>query len=135
VLESDTTGQPLYVIMQVNSVHDRKTAEAALAESESRWSFALEAARQGVWDHDSRTGKIFYSPMWRKMRGIPEDEAVDDRQELWLERIHPDDRERIRSTVSRQNLGDDGFDILEYRERSRDGRYIWILSRGKPVEW
>jgi len=134
-LNSDTTGQPLYVILQVNSIEERKAAEAALAESESRWSFALEAARQGVWDHDSRTGKLFYSPMWRTMRGIPEDEAIDHRQDLWLERIHPDDRERIRSTVSRQNLGQDGYDILEYRERCRDGRYIWILSRGKPVEW
>lgn len=135
VLESDVTGQPMYVIAQLNSIDRRKTVEAALAESEGRWHFALEAARQGVWDHDSRTGRMFYSPMWRTMRGIPQDEVIDDRQESWLERIHPEDRERIRSTVSRQNLGDDGFDILEYRERRRDGRYIWILSRGKPVAW
>ncbi len=135
VLDSDATGQPLYIIAQISSIDQRKAAEAALTESESRWHFALEAARQGVWDHDSRTGNIFYSPMWRTMRGIPEHEAIDDRQETWIERIHPDDRERIRSTVSRQNLGDDGYDILEYRERHRDGRYIWILSRGKPVAW
>lgn len=135
VLPSDITGEPLYVVAQITPIERRKVAEAALAESESRWNFALEAARQGVWDHDARTGKIFYSPMWRIMRGIPRDEAVDDRQEAWLERLHPDDRERIRSTVARQNLGDDGYDTLEYRERHRDGHYIWILSRGKPVEW
>jgi diguanylate cyclase (GGDEF)-like protein/PAS domain S-box-containing protein len=135
VLESDVTGQPVYIIAQLNSIDRRKAAEAALVESESRWHFALEAARQGVWDHDSRTGRMFYSPMWRTMRGIPQDEAIDDRQESWIERIHPEDRDRIRSTVSRQNLGDDGYDILEYRERHRDGRYIWILSRGKPVAW
>lgn len=134
-LESDVTAQPMYIIAQITNIDRRKAAESALLESESRWNFALEAARQGVWDHDSRTGQVFYSPMWRTMRGIPEDEVIDGRQELWLERIHPDDRERIRSTVSRQNLGDDGYDILEYRERRRDGRYIWILSRGKPVEW
>jgi diguanylate cyclase (GGDEF)-like protein/PAS domain S-box-containing protein len=135
VLESDVTGQPIYIIAQLSSIDRRKAAEAALTESESRWHFALEAARQGVWDHDGRTGHMFYSPMWRTMRGIPQDEAIDDRQESWIERIHPDDRGRIRSTVSRQNLGDDGYDILEYRERHRDGHYIWILSRGKPVAW
>jgi diguanylate cyclase (GGDEF)-like protein/PAS domain S-box-containing protein len=135
VLESDLTGQPVYIIAQLSSIDRRKTAEAALAESESRWHFALEAARQGVWDHDARTGHMFYSPMWRTMRGIPQHETIDDRQDTWIERIHPDDRDRIRATVSRQNLGDDGYDILEYRERHRDGRYIWILSRGKPVAW
>lgn len=135
VLDSETTGAPIYVVVQVSSIDHRKQVERALAESESRWHFALEAARQGVWDHDARTGRMFYSPMWRTMRGIPEDEEIDDNQEAWLARLHPDDRERIRLTVSRQNKGDQGYDILEYRERHRDGHYIWILSRGKPIEW
>ncbi len=135
ILHSDATGEPMYIIAQLGSVDRRKRAEAALKESESRWHFALESARQGVWDHDSRTGAMFYSPMWRTMRGIPQDEPLDDSQQAWLSRLHPDDRARIQPNVSRQNEGEDGYDILEYRERHRDGHYIWILSRGKPVEW
>ncbi len=134
-LDSNSTGQPVYVIAQFASIAQRKQAEAALTESESRWNFALAAARQGVWDHDARTGRVYYSAVWRAIRGIPEDEPVDDRQEVWLQRLHPEDRERIRETVGRQNLGEDGYDTLQYRERHRDGHYIWILSRGKPVEW
>ena len=34
------------------NVSERRRIEAALAESESRWNFALEGAGQGVWDHD-----------------------------------------------------------------------------------
>lgn len=135
VLKSESTNEPMYMIVQVGSIDHRKQMENALAESESRWHFALEAARQGVWDHNNRTRRMFYSPMWRTIRGIPYNEEVDDDQQAWLERVHPDDRERIRPNVSRQNEGEDGYDILEYRERHRDGHYIWILSRGKPVEW
>ncbi|WP_196259093.1 diguanylate cyclase [Pelagibacterium limicola] len=135
VLRSDQTGDPLYVVAQFSSIDRRKRAEAALAESESRWHFALEAARQGVWDHDNRTKTMFYSPMWYKMRGIPPGEKVDDSQEGWLSRLHPEDRQRIRGVVGKQNTGEDGYDILEYRERHREGHYVWILSRGKPVEW
>src|SRR5690606_28432565 len=76
------------------------------------------------------------SHMWRVLRGIPDNEPIGENHDLkWLERIHPDDRERVRSDSKKQGLGRDGHDTLEYRELTRDGRYIWILSRGKPIEW
>lgn len=135
VLRSDQTGAPLYLVAQFSSIDRRKKAETALTESENRWHFALEAAKQGVWDHDNRTKRLFYSPMWYKLRGIPEGEEVDDSREGWLSRLHPDDADRIRNLVGKQNDGEDGFDTLLYRERHRDGHYVWLLSRGKPIEW
>jgi len=126
---------PALVLVQMNSIELQKRAEAALAASESRWNFALESARQGVWDHDIRNDTMFYSRMWRVMRGIPPDEEVDGDQAKWLARVHPDDRPQIIDNVDRQDKGDSDFDALEYRELTRDGRYVWILSRGKPVEW
>jgi diguanylate cyclase len=132
---SDVSGRPLYAIVQVINIERQKRAEEALATSESRWNFALESAGQGVWDHDIRRDDMFYSRMWRQMRGIPEDEYVDPAQEKWLARVHPDDVPRILATVAKQDSGEDGYDTLEYRERHRDGHWIWILSRGKPVEW
>jgi PAS domain S-box-containing protein len=135
LLRSDVTGRPLYAIVQIINIDRQKRAEAALAESESRWNYALESAGQGVWDHDVRRDDMFYSRMWRRMRGIPDDEYVDPSQEKWLERVHPGDVQRILETVKKQDHGVDGYDTLEYRERHRNGGWIWILSRGKPVEW
>jgi diguanylate cyclase len=135
LLRSDSTSRPLYAIVQIINIDRQKRAEAALAESESRWNNALESAGQGVWDHDIRKDDMFYSRMWRKMRGIPEGEYVDPAQEAWLARVHPDDVPRILATVNKQDAGEDGHDTLEYRERHRDGHWIWLLSRGKPVEW
>ena len=135
VLRSERTDRPLYVILQLTNIDRQKRAEAALVYSESRWNSALEAAGQGVWDYDARTREVYYSPMWRKMRGFNPGEHIDSRQESWLARVHPDDRERIRELVGKQDSGVDGYDTLEYRERHRDGHYIWILSRGRPVEW
>ena len=134
-LRSDHSGRPIYAILQVMNIDRQKKAEEALAYSESRWNFALEAAGQGVWDYDARTDTVFYSDGWRRMRGIPVGEYVDSAQSEWLKRVHPDDVPRILATVGKQNQGEDGYDILEYRERHRDGHWVWILSRGRPVEW
>ena len=116
-------------------ITERKRAEEALAESESRWNFALEGAGQGVWDHNLKNGTAYFSPTWRKMRGIGLDDPVDPSREAWLERVHPDDRERLIAETDQQNSGELRQNSFEYRERHRDGHYIWILSRGKPVEF
>lgn len=131
----NSAGRPLQIILQLSDINRQKLAEAELAYAESRWNFALEGARQGVWDHDIRRDKMFYSRMWRRMRGYADDETIDDSQEAWISRLHPDDRTRILSVIQKQDAGEDGFDTIEYRERHRDGHYVWILSRGKPVEW
>ena len=116
-------------------VTDRKRAEDDLAESESRWNFALEGAGQGVWDHDLRRKSAFFSPMWRKMRGIGPEEKIDPSRDAWLARVHPDDRQRIADEAVRQNSGELKQNSFEYRERHRAGNWIWILSRGQAVEW
>jgi diguanylate cyclase (GGDEF)-like protein/PAS domain S-box-containing protein len=134
-LFEEPPGTPRQLVIQITSIELQKRAEEALAASESRWNFALESARQGVWDHDIRNDTMFYSRMWRVMRGIPPDEDVDGDQRKWIDRIHPDDRPHILANVDKQDLGDTDFDALEYREQRRDGSYVWILSRGRPVEW
>lgn len=125
--------RPLYLIVQISNIDGEKAAIAALSEAESRWNFALDSAGQGVWDHDLRTGKVFYSARWKILRGFDPSEEVDPAS--WLSRVHPDDRARIMEHVRRQDSGELAYNEFEYRERHRDGHWVWILSRGKPVEW
>lgn len=136
VLLDDASGSPQHLIVQLANIELQKRAEEALAYSESRWNYALESAGQGVWDHDIVHDTMFYSRMWRIMRGIPPDETIPPQhQPEWLSRIHPDDLQHVLDNIDRQDKGADDFEGLEYRERRRDGSYVWILSRGKPVEW
>ena len=128
-------GEIIGLVGVCRDITERRQAEAALIEIESRWNFALEGAGQGVWDHNLKNGTAYYSPMWRRMRGIGLDEPIDPAREAWLARVHPDDRERLIRETNEQNAGERKQNAFEYRERHRDGHYIWILSRGKPVEW
>jgi len=135
VLLNDPDRSSPETILQFIDISRQKHAESILSEGEGRLSYALDAARQGVWDLDLRAGTAYYSRMWREMRGIGPTEHVDSSMEAWLSNVHPDDRERLRILATQQNKGEIGYNIMEYRERHRDGHYIWILSRGKPIEW
>lgn len=134
-LGADEHGYLPSCILQFVDIDRERRAADAIARSESRLRFALEAAGQGVWDYDAGRDEIYHSSTWRTMRGMGPDEAVDPSREAWFRRLHPDDVERVQSVVDKQEHGDDGFDAMEYRERHRDGHYIWILSRGRPVAW
>ncbi len=117
----------------MTDIERQKRAEDALAASERRWNHALESAGQGVWDHDLRRGgDVFYSRMWRIMRGFAPDEEVDGALDAWLERVHPDDRERLRETVAKQNAGEIPRNAFEYRERHRDGHYSGSCRAAVP---
>lgn len=126
---------PDLIILQLTNIEAQKQAEAALIYTEKRWRFALQSARQGVWDYDYRTDTIFYSDGWRLMRGYEPDEWVDGATEAWHSRIHPDDLPGVKANIGRQETSDETFQGLEYRERRKDGSYVWVLSRGRAVEW
>jgi PAS domain S-box-containing protein len=131
----DASDEIVGIVGVCRDISERKHAEAALAASESRWHLALDGAGQGVWDHDLRNKTAFFSPVWRQMRGIGLTDEIDPSRDAWLARVHPDDRPRIIDETHRQNSGELKQNTFEYRERHRDGHWMWILSRGRAVEW
>ncbi|MBB4064648.1 sensor domain-containing protein [Gellertiella hungarica] len=106
-----------------------------LVERESRWNHALVGSDLGVWDHNFRTGSYYYSDVWKSLRGIPVEEEVNPNFDDWIRNIHPDDQARVIEAVAGQNAGDERYQVFEYRERHREGHFIWIECRGSVVEW
>ncbi len=131
----DKAGTPQYLLAMSEDITEQKRAEAALAASERRWAFALESAEQGVWEADIANKSAYYSPMWKRIRGLDADEEVDGDIERWLQRVHPDDRVRVRETIAEQDAGHIPREDFEYREWHKDGHYIWISSKGAPDAW
>ncbi len=107
----------------------------SVSTRDKRLQTALEAAEQGVWDHNNLTGVKYHSPTWRRMRGLKGDDPLPTTLETWLARIHPDDQASVVDYVRRQDAGELTQIAYEFRERHQDGRWLWMLSRGKPVEW
>jgi len=106
-----------------------------LAERESRWNYALIGSGLGVWDHNHRSGTKYYSETWKEIRGMGPDEEADGDYEEWLALLHPDDRAFVIKAIERQIAGDPEYQVFEYRERHKDGHWVWIECRGACVEW
>ncbi len=108
------------------------SAVAQIAASEERYEYALAAANDGLWDWNIITGAVYYNPLYFQMLGYEPGELGLRTESYWIERLHPEEREYVLATA-RQRLADDGAYELEFRMRTKDGGYKWILSRGKVV--
>jgi diguanylate cyclase (GGDEF)-like protein/PAS domain S-box-containing protein len=126
---------PPALIVQTIDIDERKRNALELAQRESRWNHALESAGQGVWDHDFARGDLFYSRQWRAIRGLQPNDPIDPSLDAWIKTVHPDDRAHVLAEIAKQESGEASFNVFSYRERHKDGRWIWIESRGAVVEY
>jgi PAS domain S-box-containing protein len=117
------------IIMDITGL---KQAEAELRESEQRFRLMAETIQDVFWIATRRIGKTVYvSPgfeyIWGRTR-----EALYRNPKLFLETVHPEDRERVRTEIIAAREGSIPWDH-EYRIIRPDGTARWIQNRGFPV--
>ncbi|WP_377473427.1 MAG: PAS domain S-box protein [Microcoleus anatoxicus] len=108
----------------------RKQAEAALKESEERFRQLAENIESVFWISDIPKDEIIYvSPAYEKIWGIKCAELYAE-PKSFLERIHPEDKQRIVGNLPKQILGK--YDE-EYRLVKPNGEISWIRDRAFPI--
>ncbi len=128
-LQRDETGRPLYVIVMIQDISERKRLEEELRESEQRWRNLTEALPQLVWTATPDGTCDYFSTQWTEHTGIPESRLLGWQ---WLETLHPDDHEPTRQLWTNSVAGLGPYDV-EYRVRRKDGAYRWFKTRGVPI--
>ncbi len=118
----------------IQDITEQKRAEKALRISEERLSFAISASSDAIWEMNPNTGTVYYSPRWYEMLGYSGQEFPMTR-EKWKSLCHPADCQGMRIMMQRvlASPGSPGY-TSEFRLRHREGRWVWILSRGKVVK-
>ena len=110
----------------------RQQVEKALLQSEERWQILLQGNNDAVWDLNIETNEVIYSLRWKEMLGYEEHELENNNNE-WLKRIHPDDFDRVTAQNQDYFARKISKYAIEYRLQSKDGSYKWILGRAQAV--
>jgi diguanylate cyclase (GGDEF)-like protein/PAS domain S-box-containing protein len=112
-------------------IADRQQAQQLLQESEERLESILNSLEEVVWSTELNPPKLIYlNPAAEGVYGRSVSDFFDNIN-LWLEIVHPDDREKIVETP--QMLLESGTLNLEYRILRPDGEVRWLSSRRRVI--
>jgi PAS domain S-box-containing protein len=112
-----------------NELAECRRVEAELRESDFQLRLALKASRMGTWDWNIQTGLIRWSDNLEALFGLKPGE-FDGSFEMFVARLHPDDRDRVLAAIAHAVATGDDYNI-EFRVVYPNGRIRWALSQGK----
>ncbi|MGH8017215.1 MAG: PAS domain-containing protein, partial [Opitutaceae bacterium] len=129
--ENDASGRRVRATGITMDVTERREAERAQRETAARLEAFARNLTDVLWINDPRRARQLYvSPAFETLWGRRAADLYTNSM-LWVESIHPQDRERVRAEFdSRAELG---LYDTDYRVVRPDASIIWIRDRGFPV--
>ncbi|MYN43918.1 EAL domain-containing protein [Pseudoduganella sp. FT93W] len=131
--EFNSDGSVARVVGILADISEKKQAAAALREQQQRLSRVIEGSDQGYWDWNMQTQQFEVSARWEEMLGYRAGE-MDISVGNWHNLVHPDDLPATMASIQRHLSGASASHEAEFRARTRDGGWRWILTRGRIVQ-
>jgi PAS domain S-box-containing protein len=125
----DADGKRTGWLHRITEYTDRKELVETLRDREQQLATAQAIAHVGSWSWDVATDTVTWSDELYRMYGLDPAEH-DATYEGFLNRIHPDDRRRVRGLVEATFAGTDEF-AFDARIVRKDGEVRWIRGLGR----
>jgi two-component system, NarL family, sensor histidine kinase UhpB len=110
---------------------ERHRISAAHRASEERFQLAVSGAAAGFWDWDLRSGAMYISSSFKEIMGY-EDEELPNDPRLLRDAIHPDDVDRVFTSLKAHLEHKSIYDV-EYRVRGKSPDCRRVQSRGQAL--
>lgn len=119
---------------EVKKSKELEQARKALQDREERLDMALKGGNLGTWDWNILADEVIFDTRWAKMKGYAQNEIKPHKSSLEA-LVHPDELPRVHELLQAHIQGKTPFYEAMYRMRTKSGDWIWILDKGKVIEW
>lgn len=126
----DDDGTLQRAIFAFEDITDRRAQETQLRQAHRQLANAVEAGAIGIWEWDVQENRVVGGREFANTFSVdPEHAEQGIELDLFVSKIHEDDRERVGEQVEKA-LSACGDYEAEYRVWTADNEYRWVLARG-----
>jgi len=121
-LVRDRQGEPLYTIVQIQDITERKKAMEALAESEERYRRIVETSNEGIWAIDKLGKTTFVNRKMAEMLGYAVREMVGKSMFDFM-----DEEGRAIAVNFVKNYNEEVSHKQDFKFRRKDASPLWAI--------
>lgn len=127
-------GRQLLLTVVVD-ISEQVSLRSRLASERQRLENVIQGTALGTWEWNVQTGQTIFNARWAEMIGYTLQELEPISIETWTKFCHPEDLSKSGALLEKHFSGESDYYEFEGRMRHKDGHWVWILDRGKVIEW
>ena len=122
--------------LDVNSTDDKALVHKhSLKETQARYKAILEGTNAGTWEWNIQSGQTIFNERWAQIIGYSLKELEPISIETWTKHTHPDDLNKCQEKLESHFRGETDYYECECRMVHKEGHWVWVLDRGRVMEW
>jgi PAS domain S-box-containing protein len=115
------------IVCNSRIVTERIEQELKIKEHLDRFNAVSKATSDSIWDMDMVSGRLLWNHGINEIFGYKD---IEHNFQWWYDRVHPDDVDRVAKLIEDNIAHRIPRWTSEYRFRSADGNYRYVLDRG-----
>ncbi len=113
----------------------QKPEQEELAGQKQQLDDVLKGTNAGTWNWNVVTGEVTLNDRWAEIMGRTLDELEPIDIQTWIDYVHPEDLPFAQDALNRHFTGASDYYDVVFRQPHKDGGWVWVVARGKVVEW
>jgi PAS domain S-box-containing protein len=130
----DNFGVKSYLTVLVD-ITEQVKLRYKVEEQRERLENIIEGTHLGTWEWNIKSGETVFNERWSEIIGYTLSELQPVSIDTWIKFAHPEDLQKSDELLHKHFAGETEYYEFESRMKHRNGEWVWVLDRGKVIEW